>query len=133
VVVTGQGRESEGCTGQTLCEEGQACIPQEERWFVMALERPARTELRDQVTAVFAGVHMEEPLWIAVSNAFEWENAWPEVDGDCDLTGNVLCNPKEDYLTCFPSWDAVIHSDTAIAAGWTVDREQGHATPPEDE
>jgi hypothetical protein len=93
------------------------------------MDKPQRTELRDKVTALFAGVHMDDKLWQRVADAFDWEDVWPVIDGDCCLTGEVV-EPKDwDYFPHWPSWDAVIHRDVAQAAGWTVDREAGHASP----
>ena len=97
------------------------------------LSATERNQMRDKVTKLFAGVHMNEPLWEEVSLAFEWDGVWPVIDADFTLTGEVVDPQDWDYFPHWPSWDAVIHKDVAKAAGWTIDRDEGRAIPPQQE
>lgn len=92
------------------------------------LERPDRTELRDKVAALFVGVHKDDPLWAKVCDAFEWDNVWPVVDSDLELTGKVV-EVTDDYFPVYPDWDVVISGSDARGANWIVDADEGHARP----
>lgn len=91
------------------------------------MEKPERNEMRDKVTKAFAYTHMDDPLWDRVSQAFDWEYVWPEIDGEFRLTGAVIEQEDRDYFPVAPSHDAVIHRDVAAAAGWVIDLEEGCA------
>jgi len=90
---------------------------------------PERNEMRDQVTKLFACKHLNDPLWEQVSAVFDWTNVWPEIDGDGYLTGAVIEPTDWEYFPVYPSHDAVIRRDVALAAGWVIDSEEGYAYP----
>lgn len=85
--------------------------------------------LRNGVTKVFMGVRMDDPLWQKVADCFDWKDVWPVIDEDCRLTGEVVWPSDWEYLPHYPSFDAVIRRDVAVAEGWIVDLEEGHARP----
>lgn len=85
--------------------------------------------LRNGVTKVFMGVRMDDPLWQKVADCFDWKDVWPVIDEDCRLTGEVVEPMDWEYLPHYPSFDAVIRRDVAVAEGWIVDLEEGHARP----
>lgn len=90
---------------------------------------PTQAVLRNGVAKVFMGVRMDDPLWQKVADCFDWTNVWPVIDGGCCLTGEVVEPMDWEYLPHFPSFDAVIRRDVAVAEGWIVDLEEGHARP----
>lgn len=96
--------------------------------MTLRLTAPERTDLRDRVTKVFAGIHYRNSEFRQVSIAFDWSNVWPVIDADGDLTGEVV-EPDEDFLRVYDD-DAVIRKAVAKAGGWEMDREEGTAWPP---
>ena len=59
----------------------------------------------------------------------DWTGLWPIIDGDCCLTGEVVDNSSDGYLSC--DWGGMIDADVARRAGWRIDTEEGTATPSE--
>lgn len=100
------------------------------RTSVTYLNSTEQKQMRDRVTKVFAGVKMDDPLWKSVAVAFNWQNVWPVIDTDLELTGEVVEPQGGDYLPHFPGWDAVISRQDAEAAGWVIDEGHGFAHEP---
>jgi hypothetical protein len=92
------------------------------------LERPDHTLMRDKVTQLFAGMHYRTEEFQQVSAVFDWQNVWPVIDADCDLTGEVV-EPDESFARVYDD-DAVIRKCVARAGGWELDGEEGTAWPP---
>lgn len=90
-----------------------------------------RTTLRDAITracGTHANLHWQDPLWVQISAAFDWQDAWPLVNKDGLLTGDVIL-AGDDTLTTF-DYGAVIRPEDAKAGGWEIDTEEGLARQP---
>lgn len=94
------------------------------------LERPDHTLMRDRVTQLFAGMHYRTEEFQQVSAVFDWQNVWPLIDADGDLTGDVVEPAEDGVYLILSDWDAAIRREDAVSAGWEIDADGGTARPP---
>ena len=73
------------------------------------------------------GTHYTSPAFRRALDGGDWNNIWPEIDGDGNLTGRLIGSGEDGYANVDD--DAMIDLDVAKASGWTID--DGYATPPE--
>jgi len=85
---------------------------------------PDLLELRDAVTRVCAdhNLHFQDPAWAMISEAFDWNDAWPVADRYGNLDGAVVNPANENYATTSCNL-AVIDPHVARSGGWTIDDE----------
>ena len=74
----------------------------------------------------FAGTHYRDPAFCKAAEAMDWNNRWPLIDRDGDLTGDVT--EGDDSLNV--DGEAMILPEEARAGRWEVDIEEGSAKPP---
>jgi len=88
----------------------------------------AERELRERLSGdwqervlckLYAGDPMSSQDFRLLSNDLGWEQLYPEVDGDFDLTGCVVGADEEGYLNVYH--DAMMSEDAAREAGLEVD------------
>ena len=80
------------------------------------------TRLYAFVTRLYAG----QPL--SALPLDEMSQAWPVVDRDLDLTGEIVDSEVSGWWNY--SDEAAIFEDEATAGGWTIDTHNGYADPP---
>ena len=87
---------------------------------------------RDAVLREFANnrVHSDDPVWQESNAAFEWADAWPVVDREGYLTGDVGV-PGVGGMLVSADGSVIVPEREAREGGWKIDELSGEATPPE--
>ena len=83
----------------------------------------------EYVVDLHSGEAIDDEEVAAAIAKCDWTGLWPIIDGDCCLTGEVVDNSSDGYLSC--DWGGMIDADVARAAGWRIDTEEGTAAPSE--
>lgn len=68
---------------------------------------------------LYAGDPMSDPDFRLLSNDLQWQQLYPEVDGNFDLTGGVVAADEEGYLNVYH--EAMMSEEDAREAGLKVD------------
>ena len=80
----------------------------------------------ESVAAQLQGMYYRSAEAQRIAASIDWDNEWPEIDGDGVFTGRVV-GSEEGYANVDD--DAVIEIGVARAAGWDI--EDGAAYPPQ--
>jgi hypothetical protein len=83
----------------------------------------------EYVVDLHSGEAIDDEEVAAAIAKCDWTGLWPIIDGDCCLTGEVVDNSSDGYLSC--DWGGMIEAADARAAGWRINTEEGTATPSE--
>jgi len=95
------------------------------------MERHEHDTLRDAVTKACgdaAYLDYRDPIWQAISGAFDWQNCWPVIDGRGHITGEV--SEGVPGLLATPDYEAMIWRAQAQLHHWEIDEEEGTARMP---
>lgn len=57
-----------------------------------------------------------------------WDDCWPVIDRELNLTGEFRDSGSDDWLNYDD--EAAILREEAVAGGWSVDEDEGRAYPP---
>lgn len=79
----------------------------------------------ESICQQFAGKHYHDRQFRQVSAAADWNDVWPEIDRDGDLTGRLVGN-ENGFLNVDD--EAMISTAEARAGGWTIS--DGYAEAP---
>lgn len=80
----------------------------------------------ESICQQFAGKHYRDRQFRQVSAAADWNDVWPEIDRDGDLTGRLI-GDDDGFLNVDD--EAVISTAEARAGGWTIS--DGYAEAPQ--
>lgn len=78
-----------------------------------------------------AGKSLDSPEAVAAFRDYEWQGYYPVVDGSKTLTGEFVYADEPGEWVVY-DYEAAIYLDEAREHGWTVDVEEGTATPPKE-
>jgi hypothetical protein len=82
----------------------------------------------DTAAADGRGMNYRSAEWQRLAGFATWQGAWPVIDANGDLTGEVSDGCGENELNVDD--EAMIFDDDARAGGWRIDAEEGRAYPP---
>jgi hypothetical protein len=84
----------------------------------------------DEDTAALEGrgLHYRSSEWQRLAAFVPWQGAWPVIDANGDLTGEVSDGSGENELNVDD--EAMIIDEDARAGGWQIDAEEGRAWLP---
>jgi hypothetical protein len=74
------------------------------------------------------GLHYRSAEWLRLAEAGCWSDCWPEIDRNGLITGRTI-GDEPGFLNVAD--EAMIAVAEARLGRWTIDREEGRASPPE--
>jgi hypothetical protein len=72
-------------------------------------------------------LHFRSDEWQRLAGTVDWDCVWPEIDGDGLITGSIV-GEEGGFLNVRD--EAMIDQLVAADAGWSIDKDEGRASPP---